>query len=329
MRATETHPTRRRSLHALAGLAATLASPAVWAAPEQAALGKPWRLPPDTRHELRPAAHGMTLAQALRAVQEWQVPVSSQLLIQLEDGVHAQARAITWRHADGARIQVLGNTADPTRCKLQWADSGDGFYVGAGQVLGGLDGVTLVQTGQGTPGSGLLADEGGVVLCGRQVQIDGFYYSVQARRNGSARCEGLRASGGGDANFFAFMGGHIHARRSLSVGARDDAKKLGSGYVAEYGGSIDAEGAVARLNALDGFTALSNGVIRAYGSRAERNGRSGYFTDTGGRIVGHDAVADSNCGDGVVTRDGARAITGERIGNHNNNAPAPSCRTTR
>lgn len=327
MHATEADHSRRRSLRALAGLAAALAGRAGWAAAEQPMLGKAWRLPPDTRHELRPAAHGLSLAQALRAVQDWQIPPSSLLILQLEDGVHMQPRAITWRHADGARIHVLGNPAEPARCKLQWADSGDGFYVGAGQVLGTLDGVTLVQQGSGRPGSGLLADEGGAVLCGRQLRIEGFYYSVQARRNGSARCEGVHASGGGDANFFAFMGGHIHARRSVSVAARDDSKRLGSGYVAEYGGSIDAEGAVARYNALDGYTALSNGVIRAYGSRAERNGRSGYFTDTGGRIVGHDAVAESNCGDGLLNRDGARAFTGERFSSLQNNAPAPTCRT--
>ncbi len=295
---------------------------------DPARLGQPWRLPERAQIELRPTKEGLDLGGALLAVMAWSIPASSRLLIQLEDGEHPQTRPITWRHADGARIAISGNARDPARCRLLWQGGGDGFYVGAGQVLGSLDGLTLVQTSRrrGDSGSGLLADEGGAIIGGERLRVEGFYYGVQARRNGVVRCEGLQVLGGGDANIFAFMGGHVHARRALSAGARDDDHHLGSGFVAEYGGSIDAEGAVARFNALDGYTALSNGVIRAYNSRAERNARSGYFADTGGRIVGHDASAEGNCGDGLQARDGGRAITGERMAIRNNNAPADSCR---
>jgi len=326
MRATEAGPKLQRR-QVVAWLGAGLAWPARAQTKADAAnLGKPWRLPAGARLELQAGADGLDLPATLRAVQEWTIPASSQLVVRLADGEHAMRQAITWRHPDGARLSVLGNAADPSRCRLLWTAASDGFYVGAGQVLGGLDGVSLLQTAGSGTGSGLLADEGGVLQCGPNVRIDGFYYGVQARRNGAARCEGVQVSGGGDANFFAFMGGHLHARHAVSIGARDDALRLGSGFVAEYGGSIDAEGAVARLNALDGFTALSNGAIRAYRSRAERNGRSGYFTDTGGRIVGHDAVAEANCGEGLLARDGARAITGERIEQRANHAEPATCR---
>lgn len=288
-------------------------------------LGQPWRLPPATTFVLPLAALGLDLGSALAAVQDWRIPADSRLVLGLADGEHPQSRALWMTHPDGARLAIRGNPSNPARCRLRWNHGGDGLCAGAGTVLGWLEGVTLVQERRKGLGSGLLADEGGALLCASTVRVDNFYYGVQARRNGTVRCDGITCRGGGDANFFAFMGGHVQAQRALAVAANDPDKRLGSGFVAEYGGSIDASGATARFNALDGYTALSNGVIRAYDSVAQHNRRSGYFTDTGGRIVAHRALADANCGDGLLMRDGPRSITGQDLRQQGNGAPGPTC----
>lgn len=288
-------------------------------------LGQAWRLPAGNTL-LALASLGLDLGSALAAVQDWHIPVNSRLVLDLSDGDHPQSKPLWISHPDGARLVIRGNPAHPARCRLHWRHGGDGLCVGTGSVLGWLEGVTLVQEHQQGVGSGLLADEGGALLCASTVQVENFYYGVQARRNGTVRCDGITCKGGGDANFFAFMGGHVQAQRTLAVGANDPDKRLGSGFVAEYGGSIDASGATARFNALDGYTALSNGVIRAYDSVAQYNRRAGYFTDTGGRIVAHRALAEANCGDGLAMRDDSRGITGQGMRQQGNGAPEPTCR---
>jgi hypothetical protein len=290
----------------------------------EAQFGKPWALPSDQLIEVQV---GTDLSTILMAVHQWQVPLSSQLLLRLPDGELAQTSRIDIAHPHGARVAIVGNRDHPDRCRLVWSGATDGLYVGHGSVLGWLDGVTLAHDVKDRRGNGsaILADEGGVVLCGTAVRVRDFYYGMQARRNGVIRARGTAVSGGGDANYFAFMGGHISAQESTSKGARDSTKRLGSGFVAEYSGSIDAEGASAEHNLLDGFTALSGGAIRAYRTRASRNGRSGYFADTGGRIVAHDGRAVGNCGSGLEARDGERSITGSRIDQSQNMAPAEQC----
>ncbi len=103
------------------------------------------------------------------------------------------------------------------------------------------------------------------------------------------------------------MGGHIDACRSRSRGADDRGQGLGSGYVAEYGGSIDAGEAVAEGCFLAGFQALSGGSIRAAQSIARDNEGHGYRVRDCGVIVAHGHRAPGNArgtvsnpfGDGV------------------------------
>lgn len=317
---------RRTFLLAAAGLACggpVLSAPREY----ERFLGAAWRVPRATTLEVWPSALGLDLAGVLSAVDEWTVPSDSQLVVRLKDGEHAQQRTLAIRHPAGSRLAIVGNRSEPARCRIVWSGPDDGLYVGAGCVLGLLDGVVLEHAAPRARGLGsaLLADEGGVIRCGTQVQARHFYYGFQARIGGAIRCAGTESHGAGDANYFAFNGGHLYARKARAFGARDEKNRLGSGFVAEYGGTIDAAEALAQYNLLAGFTALSNGVIRAYETRAEHNGRAGYYTATGGRIVAHDARARANCGAGLLAQDGGDGISGNRIVSEANSAKPQTC----
>lgn len=317
---------RRTFLLATASL--SLAAPAIAVPrPYERFLGEAWRLPRASTLEVWPAELGLDIGAMLAAVDAWAIPADSQLVIRLKDGEHAQKRTLAVRHAAGNRLAIVGNRAEPGRCRIQWAGADDGLYVGAGCVLGMLDGVVLEHTAPQARalGSAVLADEGGVILCGPRVRARHFYYGFQARIGGVIRCGGTESEDAGDANYFAFNGGHIFARNARAHGARDEKNALGSGFVAEYGGTIDAADSVAQYNLLAGYTALSNGAIRAYGARAEHNGRAGFYAAGGGRIVAHRAQARANCGDGLLTLDGGSGISGNGIVNAANAAKAQTC----
>jgi hypothetical protein len=278
--------------------------------------------------ELNLANVGLDLVEVLAGLALWRIPPGAKLVLRLPDGVHVQHRAVEIDHPDGARLAIIGNTAQPDRCCLAWNGASDGIYVGPGAVLGSIDGVLLEHRAPERRGlgSGVLADHGGVVRCGPKVWVRNFYYGFQARYGAIIACDGTRSEGGGDANYFAFSGGHIQAQGATALGARDAEKALGSGFVAEYGGTINATDAIARRNLLAGFNALSNGSIRAYGALAERNGRAGFMADTGGVIVAHGALARGNCGAGVLARERSTAVTGNRLLSEDNGPESAACK---
>jgi hypothetical protein len=291
-------------------------------------LGVDWRVPKATVIELWPAHLSLDLAGALAAVSEWSIPIGSRVVIRLEDGAHVQTEAIGILTGHGSRLSIIGNTDHPERCKLIWFGSSEGFYVGTGGVLGLINGVLLEQRSRPSRGlgSGFLADAGGVIQCGENVQVRGFYYGFQARFGGVITCAGTTSREAGDANYFAFNGGHINAAGAKARCARDDAKKLGFGFMAEYGGTINAPGAIAEGNAVAGFAALSNGVIRAYDSTARHNGAAGFYVNTGGTIVAHNALAGENCGEGFQSMDRPSGITGVNLKDESNHFSLNYCK---
>lgn len=289
----------------------------------EAFLGRDWRTPAQSV-TIRVSASG-SLAQAMTQIARWSIPSGSRCVLQFEDGQHQENATIVVNHSDGARIAIAGNSQNPYRTRIICETDVDLIYVGAGQSLGNISGVIFEHTilSKRGLGSALLADEGGSILA-TNVHVDGFYYGFKARRNGSIRCQGSSAKNGGDCNFFAFLGGHISARGCLSSGAKDQANSLGSGFVAEYGGSIDCEGAQSSGNLIAGFYALSNGSIRAYRSRAFRNGFAGYREIAGGVIIAHESISEGNCGHGFVS-DRPNLTASVRFQEIGNNRPAGSC----
>lgn len=319
-------PMQKRDFLAAAGLIGLGVRPAC-AQDAVPRLGQPWQVPAGANIELKLEELGLSLSDALATLARWRIAGGARVTLRIPDGRHAQGRAVDIDHPDGARLAIVGNMAQPERCRLFWTGASEGIYAGAGCTLGLLDGVVLEQVnpaGRGL-GSGVLADLGGVVRCGPHVVVRGFYYGYQARFGGVISCKGSRCEAAGDAGYFAYQGGHIMAQGTQSQGARDTAQSLGSGYVAEYGGTIDASDSSARGNLLAGYTALSNGSIRAHKATAEQNGKAGFLADTGGTIVAHDGLARANCGSGLLARERPSAIVGERLRSIDNGSAVAAC----
>jgi len=291
-------------------------------------LGVVWRVPKATILEIWPSHVAMDLVGVLNAISEWSIPTDSRVVIRLEDGVHIQTKTVDVIQDYGSRLSIIGNVKQPERCKLIWSGPTEGFYVGAGGVLGFIDGMVLEHKSIPSRGlgSGFLADEGGVIHCGPNIKVRNFYYGFQARFGGIITCSGTTSRGAGDANYFAFNGGHINAPSTHALNARDDAQNLGFGFMAEYGGTINAVGAVADYNAIAGFAALSNGVIRAYNSKSRYNGVNGYYVNTGGTIVAHNALSQENCSKAIRSSGRAGGITGQNMKNRRNQASTESCK---
>lgn len=265
-------------------------------------LGQPASIPPGKTQSiaLRPNG-GTSLAAALAGIAQWRIAPGAFVVLKLADGTYWQAGTVHIEHPDGTRVQIVGNTEAPEKVRLIWAAHTDGIYVGAGQTLGHLDGVTLFRdipggndNGAKDNAVGLLAEDAGTLRAGPAVVIDGFYYGAQARYGGVMRLRGTTVRRAGDAGFFAYNGGHIDAQRAKAEDVSDSTLGLGSGFVAEYGGTIDATGAQSTRNALAGFAALSNGAIVANGASATDNRRYGFYAITNGSIVAHHSKLAKN-----------------------------------
>lgn len=288
--------------------------------------GEDWHVPSNLALEIWPSRFNLTISEAMIATSEWLIPSTSRVVFRLEDGDFLLKESIIPLSPYGDRISIIGNIDHPSRCRLLWSNKKDLFYIATGKQIGYVDGITVEHVNFDTRGQGsaFLADSG-FVRTGSNIIVRNFYYGFQARYGGVIRCSGAKSYNAGDANFFAFNGGHILAHGAVAEKAHDVANGLGGGFVAEYGGTIDAVRAVARYNALAGFVALSNGVIRAYDSRAEMNGKAGYYSNTGGVIVAHRALASRNCGEGVKQGNKSGGFEGERFKSEDNYSDSPSC----
>ena len=267
-------------------------------------LGQPWTVPRGTRVviDILNGSPERSLIRVLDAIQDWDIPAAALVILQVADGKHIQRQTLSISHAHGKRIQILGNLQNPDACELHWeAPKADALFVGSSCVLGLIDGITLSRSSHGSNDNGatdnacgLLASDGGVIMCGSRIAVREFYYGFHARRGGLIRANGTSVSNGGDAGYFAYLGGHISAHGARASRCSDRQLDLGSGFVAEYGGTIDATESLSNGNALAGYSALSAGSIIANRSRAETNDKYGYFATTNGVIVAHEWTAKQN-----------------------------------
>lgn len=284
--------------------AAALTSPALARAAVQPSdrfrswLGQRWEVEPRQRVVMALADLRLRLDQALDGIAEWVIPASARLTLLLPPGTTELSAPISIDHPHGKNLEIRGAAGGAEPTTLVWAGTGDAFYVGNGCSLGLIDRLRMIHA---TPsrrgrGSAILADEGGYAHCGEGVVVDGFYYGFTARRGGILRAAGTRCDNAGDAGYFAFMGGHISAQGAVARSAADPDLPLGSGFVAEYGGSIDAEDSASYNNKLAGYVALSGGSLRAYGCRASGNSKAAFVVGSGGSITAHRAIATRDCG---------------------------------
>lgn len=259
--------------------------------------------------------------------------------IQVANGTYVQSSVNYCAHPNGVRIRIIGNTTTPASCKIQCASS-DAFYVPAGYEIGEINGFYLEKTGS-KANIGVLTDSGSISKLGPMIVTDNFYYGVASRYGGNIVANGTSASdrvlvlNAGDAGFWAYEGGDLFARYGESQGANDSANGLGSGFVAEFGGNIDATSSKSTGSFLAGYGAFTVGSIRAWGCTSQTNA-NGLQLKSNGRIeVFNGATINNNTSYGYIS-DGTSSPNGwstatttpNGIGDHLLTATDPAAFTT-
>jgi hypothetical protein len=261
------------------------------------------------------------LPSALASLDGKVIAASAKVTIQIQDGTYTLAAAISIRHPDGDRIEIIGNTSDPAAVTLNFNRAGIG--VGLGGRLGRLAGVTVANVGVplegGAPTVGVVADAG-YLSCARVV-VTGYDRGFAALRGGTLSCwwaqaenngagfyteagylqaGGLSATGNG-IGLYAAQGGYLWAGDQMHGGPAWVANSTSDGVVAQ-GGMIWAPGATVSNSGGAGFIARNGGVIEAGGAEATTNQGAGFKAEQSATIVAAWATATANVAEGYVAK---------------------------
>ncbi|MBF0888750.1 MULTISPECIES: hypothetical protein [Gluconobacter] len=210
------------------------------------------------------------------------------IVVSVADGAYTEtAQAFTNDPASSA-VQVIGNTHDLTKVQVNFTHiSGtnqSGFIAIGGGQIGLIDGMTINGVGAQAShtntrttwknqsyGAGIMAQGGSVINLGAHMDIEHFYYGVEADDGGvvNARSGGVKAGDAGDVAFMARGNGVIVCTPCTAVRVSDltnpDTAKLGYCYDAERGGALYIDGSTCSQFGSGGLYALTNGKMWAHG----------------------------------------------------------------
>jgi hypothetical protein len=257
-----------------------------------------------------------TIQSAIDYVNDRRIPFDAAVVIQLANGTYDMANTtLTLHHPDGDRCSIIGNLASPSSCILRWtgtAAAAAAIYATNGYRWGLIDGVEIQSgtsvTGRVAERAGVLAENGASIRLGAACRVRRFWFNVFARNAGRIRCSGtsgasrVEVSEGGDSNICALLGGFIDARWAYSWGATavpDGDIRWGCGILAESGGVVWADDAVAEGCNLAGIAAYANGVVRAPRASANDGVGNGSTNIGSGFVARFGGMID--CGDGTAT----------------------------
>lgn len=213
--------------------------------------------------------------------------------IKLADGFITLTRGTSLNHSQNNLINLIGNALSPSSCQLV-AVAGtdfDAFTCSSG-CFGRLNGFRLSRPNKA--GTGILALEADIARVGPEVEVDNFYYSYSSRDGGRMWADGATSRNAGDVGFWAFNGGHLTCKFAKAYDANDAVGDLGFGFQAEYGGTLECEGAFATGNRKAGIAAILGGVVRAHGSISSNNIGSGYLSGAKSHIAVNASTASNN-----------------------------------
>jgi hypothetical protein len=139
-------------------------------------------------------ANETELIDALAALNGYLIASDVTVTIQLTDNTYVMPDTITINHRDGNRIEILGNTSDPSRVVLQFAAT-SGIEVKEGAALGYLDGITIVGDGTSVDANGVYVHSNAFLECGPDVVVTDFAgYGFYAKDGGVLFAEGTTAT---------------------------------------------------------------------------------------------------------------------------------------
>lgn len=193
--------------------------------------------------------------------------------VKLADGTYSIGET-NLNHPQGGTIALIGNQTTPSNCVLEVTGSGanSGLVVSFGHSLGFLNGFLVklpVKAVWPNSGNGILADLGSFIRCGTNMEVDNFYYGVQARYGSVIDCRSIKVDNAGDVGVFAFMGGCINAASAQSDNADDSINSLGSGFAPEWGGVLNAVNVTGTGNRLGTTEMLNDSALRTNDTAAD------------------------------------------------------------
>ncbi|WP_242217956.1 hypothetical protein [Shinella zoogloeoides] len=238
-----------------------------------------------------------TIRAAWDSLAKTRIAAGVTVTIKVADGVHEPPGTV--HHPDGGRIQIIGNVTDPDACVVKpvGLPTDSGIHVRGGNSLGLLDGFTidLDAKAQSTHShTGILASQGGNIICGPNIRVNNWYYGIAARDGGDVFCRYAHVSNAGDVGVWAFVGGCVDAQFATVEGVSDNINGYGYGFQAEYGGTLDCSNAVATTCRNAGIAALSGGKVRALGANSSNNVGSGVLSREGGHVQHSGGTANNN-----------------------------------
>lgn len=201
-----------------------------------------------------------TLATAWAFLRNARIGATVLATIQLADGTYTLTSRVTYNHPHGDRIAILGNVTTPANCILSatgltspgandsFVQKTDGlFSVSDGHILGLLSGFKMVGPGVATSLrlTGILAFNGARIIIGN-VWVTDFGREICAINHSYIYGDTIRASNGGDGNFFVYNGSTIACPAAIGEGASNFYSQ--SGACVEFGSNLWAPNGIFRLN---------------------------------------------------------------------------------
>ena len=252
------------------------------------------------------------LKSAMDAARKKEIRGNAWLTIQIEDGTYSTSSYVLLNHAHGARIKILGNTADPSKVVYEYTGTSNAFDLGYNHMLYNFYGMTIRQTGSATSASGLYVHDGAFIIVGHLVIENFSHYGITIRNQA-----GMRAL----TNSLT-----IQDNGSTGLDVRDGSFFYGDGVQSFRNGAhgIGVSGGCyvrSRLSEMDSNS--SNGVYGGYGSQlmvaetvSSNNGKNGFYVYGNSHIRAYEAEADNNAAHGYSASD-ASIYAGRSLSTNN------------
>lgn len=202
-----------------------------------------------------------TIQSALASIGLQRIAPDVIVTIQVADGIYGDYDTIEVDHLDGKRIQIIGNTSDPSLCVLDFKSGVDGVIVSHNQVLGHIDGFTF--QGSNQTGAGLNSNWGAFIGTGPQMIFKDFRNAIYAF-GGQISCPGVQAINSHD-GIVSYYGSFVYADSAAAQGS------LYNGFLAGINGTLLAPNAVATNNGSSGFMAWVDGALRTWDATSQNN----------------------------------------------------------
>lgn len=234
---------------------------------------------------------------AFDAIQSW--VISGTVEIKIADGTYNWTRTQRMNHQFGKNIRVVGNQANPNNVVIRGPNptTFDMFLVDNGNTLGFFDGVYVDVTAKMTLANNftaVLANNGGVIICGTSVKTNNWYYGIAARNGSNVYCRYANVNAAGDVGIWSMNGSSVDAQYATSTNASDTTNGWGFGFQAEYGSFLDCSNGSASGCNIAGIASLSNSTVRALTATSSNNIGSGLYASMDGTIECHNTTASNN-----------------------------------